>query len=418
MPELVPRLGWLAKLLRVRSRGCRLAVACGFAAFAAMSACAQDRLVTLRAGASVALDSNVFRVSAAAPDPRSSQGISGKSDQIITSYVGLHLDKSYANQRFEVDASETATRYDKFTSLDMDAFQYRAAWNGSIGQRVIGSLSADHSQRAINPADLTSTDQIVRTSDNRRVNVDVPLAGGWHLLGGIVDIREKTSQVFLAAPESNSNGKQIGLRYTAVSGSFVSGTRRSTRGTNNIAGIDPGNLIDTGFSVQESELTSTWIVSGKSTLNGRITRIERRNDHLSQRNFSGTSGEIAYVWAASARWLLNLTATRNIIPWTADLFSSYRVDDTLSFAPSWRLSEKVSVRMRASRLASDFQGSVAPTTGPSRRDVLHGIQVGMDWTPLRNATFAATVQRERRSSTGAGVDFGATTANLSASFTF
>lgn len=418
MPEFGPRSGRFAKLLRVRRRGMGLTLASALAAFAAMPACAQDRLLTLRAGASLASDSNVFRLPAGAPDPQTARGISGKSDQIKTTYVGLRLDKSYANQRFELDATETATRYDKFTSNNFDAFQYRGAWNGSIGQRVIGSLIADHSKSAINPADVTSTEHIVRTSDNRRLNFDVSLSGGWYLLAGIIDTREKTSQVFLAAPAGSSNGKQIGLRYTAASGSFASAIRRSTRGTNDISEINLGNLIDTGFNVDESELISTWILSGKSTLNGRITRLDRRNDHLSQRDFSGTSGELAYVWAPDARWLLNLTATRNIMPWTADLLSSYRIDEILSFAPTWKLSEKIGVRMRAYRLASDFRGPVVPTTGPSRRDVLRSIQLGMDWTPLRNATIGATVQRERRSSTDANFEFDDTSAFLTASFIF
>lgn len=419
MPELAPRSGRSGGLLRVLRRGLAPALACAFAAaFAAQSVCAQERLLTLRAGGTLASDSNVFRLPAAAPDPQLAQGISGKSDQIKTSYVGLRLAKSYAQQRFELDATQTATRYVKFTSRDFDALQYRAAWNGSIGPRVTGSLSLDRSESEIDAADLTSTQQIVRTSDSRRFSIDASLSGGWYAQAGIFNARTRTSQVFLTAPGFDSNGKEIGLRYAAASGSFVAGTRRSTRGANNDFGINLVNLIDNGFSVEESELRSTWIVSGKSTLNGRLTRLERRNERLSQRDFSGTTGELAYVWAADARWLLNLTATRNIVPWTADLFSSYRVDDTISFAESWRISEKISARLRVYRLVSNFKGAVVPPIGPTRRDALHGVQLGMDWAPLRNATFGASLQWDRRSSSDATIEFDDTILRLTASFAF
>ena len=75
--------------------------------------------------------------------------------------------------------------------------------------------------------------------------------------------------------------------------------------------------------------------------------------------------------------------------------------------------------MLAYRLINDFRGPVAPLTGPSRRDTLRSAQLAVDWSPpMRNLRLTGSVQRDRRSSNAAGLDFDDTIAMLSASLTF
>src|SRR5919197_1766396 len=56
----------------------------------------QDRALMLQTGGSVAWDSNIFRLS----EPQ--------AERIVTAYVGLRLDKSYRQQRWYLDVTETA----------------------------------------------------------------------------------------------------------------------------------------------------------------------------------------------------------------------------------------------------------------------------------------------------------------------
>lgn len=375
----------------------------------------------LRLDSSVMWDANVFRVPDSAPDPELARGISGKSDRITTVTVGFRINKAYAQQRFQADVSETATRYASFTPLNRDAFAYRGAWLWNLTPRVSGTLSVDHTRSLIPFTDVTSPQPIVRVTDTRNFNVDGWIFGGWHLLLGATNAETKNSEVFLAQPSYNANTGEVGLKYVAASGNSITATSRSTRGTNNNPGqgIDLVNFIDNEFTVQESELKATWMISGKSTLNGRLTRLDRHNEHLSQRDFSGTTGNFSYIWTVDGRLLVTFSATRNISPWTADTQASYRVDDTLSFAPSLRISERITVRMLASRVVNDFRGPIAPLTGPSRRDTVRSTQLAADWSPpIRNLLLTGSVQRDRRSSSAAGFDFDDTIAMLSASLTF
>lgn len=393
------------------------------ATFLALPAAAQDadRTLVLRAGTTAAWDTNVFRQPESAPDPQLERGISGKADRVTTSYVGLHVDKPYAQQRLQLDVSQTATRHAKFSFIDRDTFQYHGGWLWTLTPRISGTLSADHSESAIDFADITSpSPQLnVRTTDDRAVNLDGWVSGGWHLLLGAASKDLKTSQLFLAQPGSSVKLGSIGLEYVAESGNSISALRRSTRGEYALpAEISLLNSIGRDFAVEESGLTWTWMVSGKSTLNGQLFRMERRTVDVPQRDFSGTTGQLAYVWLLTDTLTLNVSAIRNLMPWTADTQASYRVDDTLAIAPSWKISNQIDVYLRASRLVNDFRGPIVPVTGPLRRDVLRSVEVGMHWSPLRNVAFGATLRRDRRSSTITDFEFEDTVAGLNVALTF
>lgn len=391
------------------------------AALLPQPAAAQDRPIALRLNTSIMWDANLFRVPNSFPDPQLARGISGKSDRISTTTLALLVDKSYAQQHFQLDASQTANRHDTFTFLNTDAFQYHGAWSWRLGTRVSGTLSASHAESLIPFTDLTSSQRNVRVTDNRTFNLDGWLFGGWHLLASAVNADTKTSQVFLAQPSSNTNTAELGLKYAARSGSSVTATTRATRGKNNLGqGLDLVNAIASEFRVQENELKATWLISGRSTLNGRLSRRDRHEQGLAQRDFSATNGELSYIWLGHGGQQLNLSASRNLMPWTADTQASYKVDDRLSVTQSLQLSDRITLSVSAYRLVSDYLGPIVPLTGPPRRDVMRSAHLALNWSPpvVRNLQLTGSIQRDQRSSNAAGLDFEDTIAMLTASMKF
>lgn len=115
---LVHELG--IKATSRRKRICQLQFAlivCGilFGGMTTDTIAADDsRTLELDVAASVTHDSNVFRLSNSV-NP-TAVGLSGKSDTISTASVGLRVDKPYAQQRFQLNVSETAYRYANFLS--------------------------------------------------------------------------------------------------------------------------------------------------------------------------------------------------------------------------------------------------------------------------------------------------------------
>lgn len=381
-------------------------------------AAAQQDLLRFRLETTPTIDSNVFRVPDGVSDPQTARGIAGKSDLFNTTTFVLSFNKTYAQQAVLLELGQSAVRYDKFSFLNRNATNYRAAWQWRLTPRVGGTLSADSADSVIGFDDTQSQALIITTTSNRNVSVDGLLFGGWHLLAGAGHSERKTSVVFLAAPSSSQVSGEFGVRYDAAGRGSISLVRRSARGTNTGQEVDLVNFIDSGFRTRETDLRATWVLSGKSTLNGNLGWTERRHENVPQRNFSGTNSGVSVAWTPTGKLSIGASVARAVLPFSTGTSSTYRVDDTLALTPVWRISEKVNLSMRASRRKSDFLGPVVAAAGPDRRDVENSLQFGADWSPSAHVTLRASLQRARRTSTDAALLFDDTIASMSASLTF
>ena len=376
----------------------------------------QQGPLTLRLDHRVSWDDNVFRQPDSVSDPQ--PGVSGRSDRFSTTSVGLRFAKTYAQQQFLLDLSRSALRYDKFTSLDNDVYANRAAWQWHLSPRISGTLSADRSRSEIDFADTLGVHRISRRTTNLGLTVDAWLSGGWHLLMGASHTESLNSTVFLAQPSYSQDTQELGLRYIMPSQSSIGFTTRWGQGTNTNQPVDLVNFTDSEFTTRESELSWTWIASATSTLSGRLSRVERRNPHVPQRDFSGGAGELRYAWMATRALSLNFSAARSLTAYASGLDSSERREDTFAFAAAWRASERISLRMVASRWSSDYLGAVGTTAAPSRRDKYRSLEFGINWLAHRRVTLGASLRGERRTSTDATLDFDDTVASISAGLTF
>lgn len=359
-------------------------------------------------GGTVTSDSNVFR----RPD-----SLGPQSDTISTGYVGLRVDKPYAQQRFQLDVTRTTSHYDRFSDLDFDATSYRGAWLWHLTPRVSGTLRAERTESLASFEETLGAQRNVRTTDNRVFNLDATIFGGWHMLLGVSTSKQSSEQAFQFQPDFRNVSKELGIRYVARSGSSVTVTRRSIDGNYLNSVFDPANSGIDGFREDENEFGANWLLSGRSTLSGRLAWVERRHDNFTQRDFSGLAGDLGYIWTPTGKLSLTFSARRSIRPFQ-DLFSTYVVESALSFAPTWRIGERTSVRMRLEQIQSDFRGGAVAPPGGFRSDTARNILLGADWLPLRSVTLGATLQHQRRSSNELLADYDATIAGVRASLMF
>src|SRR6267142_2635123 len=377
----------------------------------------QEHPVMALIGSSVTWDSNVFHLPDSV-DPQARLGRSAKSDRISTTYAGLRVDKPYAQQRFLLDLTGTAYRYDNFSFLDFNALQYQGAWQWHFTPRVSGTLAADRSEALVNYTDFQNpTLRNVRTVQNRLLSVDAWLFGGWHLLGAATQQAAKNSVSFVQLGSSRLTGGEGGVKYVAGSGSSVTFNLRSVAGHFTDRAADPVTLLDDGFRRSESELLTTWIITGKSTLDGRLARVDYRSSHFAERDFTGSAARLGYRWVPTAGLSLYLAVSRDLQPWQ-DSLASYRVDTRLWFGPRWQLGAKTALTMTLEHAAFDFRNPVVPLAGPRRRDSLRSAQLAVDWQLLRNVSVKVGLQRSLQTSTDPAVPFDATVATLDASLMF
>ena len=380
----------------------------------------QGHTFVVGAQSTIIWDSNVFRVPDGVADPDRALGILGRSDRFTMTTFGLRVDKAYSEQEFLLDVSETAVRYDKFSLLDRNTPAYHAAWRWSISPRLTGVIGTDYSQNPIPFEDTAGNLQHnISTTSGKVLTVDGWIVGGLHLIGGVSGLKRSDTFVFQGLPSIDQTTLELGVKYVAPSQSSVTASRRVTHGTNVGQPVDNSVLfIDSEYTMKEFELRGTWIATGKSTVNARVTLIERHNPDVPQRDFSGTSSELTYVWRPTGKVTVNGTANRTVVPFALDTATTFRVDNTLLAEPVWQVSDKLRLSVRMARLASSYLQPVIPIAAPSRRDVTDTLLISASWMPLRQVTVSAVLRRDSRSSNTSAFQFNDTLASINASVAF
>jgi exopolysaccharide biosynthesis operon protein EpsL len=368
----------------------------------------------LVAGGSVAYDSNVFRLPPSA-DPQVQLGSPHKSDTLRTGFVGLRLDKSYSLQRFQVDLTGTAYRYNRFKLLDFDAFDYRAAWTWQFTPRVTGNLSAEQRQALVPFSEFQEFERNVRTAENRLFSLDWWVTGGWHLLLGASQSEQRSSIPVLAEADFRFTRGEAGVRYAARSGSSIAALARVGDGRYLNRPVDFVARIDNEFRQEEAELQMTWVASGRSQLSSRLTWTERKHEVFAFRDSSGYSGQVAHAWSITDKLRLDTSVTRSLVPYFDGLVS-HRVDDILSLAASWQATARTAVRLRLEGGDSEFRAA-SEGVGP-RHDSAARAELALDWLPHRSVTVNAALRREARSSTDPTLEYETKVARLGVTLRF
>jgi len=415
MAVLVKLSELLSPSPRIRRRWVVPAIVCAVAAAFLVQPAVADEGDTLNVtvGVTRTYSDNVFSV----PDTSPKQ-----SDFSSVYSVGVRLDKPYSLQRFQLNATESRTRYDDLPNLDSDSRNYRAAWLWALTPHLTGTLSEDRVQSQIPFSLIGGTQLNQSTSKSRNFNLDGWVGGAWHVMAGYGTSTSTTTQAILSAPATSSHNYNAGLRYVARSGNTITFLQRWLPTENTDISLDPTNLIDTQFTDRESDLSVTWRPTGKSSFDGGVTYKTRDNLHFSQRNFSGTAARLIYGWTPTGKLSINVSALRTILPYAA--FgntlenSTYVVNQTLTLGAGWSISGKTSANLSFSRTHSDFRGPVFAVTSPARIDDLNVAQVGISWAADRWISLSASVVHSDRSSNIGSFQFNGNVAQIGAALRF
>jgi exopolysaccharide biosynthesis operon protein EpsL len=389
------------------------ALACAPAAEAQERALA-ERLFSLDVGYGVTWDDNVFRLPDGAPDPEAARGIAGKSDRYSAASVGLHVNAPISRQRFLLDLNRAAVRYEKFSSRDQDPLSYRGAWQWLLTSRLDGVISANRGETLVNVEDAQGRRRIAQRTTTLSGSANAHLGSGWHLQGAIADSETKYDPPNLAQPDTSQTSAEAGLRYLAPSSSELALVYRRVRGTETVGEL--GLFGGSDFTQDETELRATWVATGHSTLRARVTQVDRRNELLPQRDFSGNTGELRHAWRLTGKLSLDWWISRAVTPYNLSLQSSSRVDDTIAAALLWRATERISFRSSVSRQRNRY-GQIS-TALEARRDITDTVELGAGWAPHRNISFDARLRHEERDSTEPLQIFDVNVASLSFSLRF
>jgi len=365
-----------------------------------------DRPLMLRAGGSFSWDSNIFRQ----PSP--------SEDRIGRAYIGLLVDKAYAQQRIRLDATKTAYRYQNFKYLDFDALDYTGAWDWQLGPRIGGSIRAARAESLANYTEFRNTGELnVHTTQNFLASGDAWLFGGWHLTGGLSRVQDRYSVPMPHQGSYRADGWVAGARWVAPSGNWLAFNLRSLDGRYSDRMLDPVALVDDGFRRLETEALMAWRFTGKSSLDARAAWIDYRSNQFSERDFSGIAARLRYLWIATDKIALSVRFEREVEPW-ADVGASYRIDQRVTLGAAWQPGARTTLSVDATRGESDFREPLPGFAGTLRNDSGRRLQIQAEWRALRKLSLNAAAQRYRQSSSDPAANYRGSQVTAGASLLF
>ena len=368
---------------------------------------AEARRITV--GASVSHDSNFFRDPGLVRDP--------ESETITTGYLGLLIDKPYAQQRFYLSATATAYHYKNNSYLDFNGFDYRAAWYWQMTPRIGGTLSAARTQAPTQFQDTFSRQSDVTTTEDYVFNLNARAFGGWYVLLGLSRSDRSSEQSSLQGqPDYTETRSEAGIRYSFQAGSSIDALWRHIDGEQDSQVINNVIVVSNeNYKEDQSELRANWVLSLATRLTARATYLNRRYDSVPQNDFSGTEGGIEFSWSPTSTLNIRLNAARDIEPWQS-LTSNYRVSNSYSIASAWQVTAKTSTSLSYQRTYDDYPATSA--ADPERKDTSDFATLGLTWLPLRSLSIGASVQYQKRSSNNPLVQYDTTISRISASLIF
>lgn len=363
-------------------------------------------------GVNVVNDSNVFRT--APTDP------AGVTSAFINTVYGLaSFDRTYGQQRLfanvnfgRVFYSNGLSDYD-YTSQTVDAGYRLGSW-----ERFNAGLEWVRSAAQVNLADTVFKVPDVVTRDSLTADVDQPVIGDWHLVASATGSWERYSDSASKISDLDRFGGQGGVRYVASYGNRIDLIVGQTHGRYPNGATTA--FQDAAYRDRLADLSVSWRFSGSGRLDGHAGYLQRRNETLTFRDFSGLSSDLAWVWAPTGKTTLTLSASR-VMGAAGDVEFLTAVTKTLRLAPAWQATEKIKLEAALYRSVRDYFGQALPLLvpggtlpPPEHVDTILGGSITATWVMERWLTLSADLRTDHRDSNLATWVYSDRTAGISA----
>jgi hypothetical protein len=402
-----------------RHRACPLATPArallGAAAVAALggmpSAWAQDTNSPYYIGLSQSVnhDSNLLRLGDQQVVPN---GYS-RADTALSTALLAGFDQSIGRQRLYSGLTVRNDRYSNNPVFNNRSYNVNIGLDWSTAERVSGSLSASANrslQRFNNVGVSLATEKNLETTKTIGGSVSVGMITEYSLEASAShrEVRESLDRPDVRALNYDQDNASLGLRWRPSSNGYVGlGVSLAQGRYPWFSTAASGEFAADRFKRQDLSLTASYMASGASRLDLRISNGKTRYDLNQARNFSGVTGNLAWNWQASGKLKLVTSLSR-------DTGQDSYATAVFGFPTSANYSRVINtVRVQADHQTT---GKISLTTGLTyyRRSLARSIEnpllpldaedhervttfnFGVRWAPLRSTQLGCDLGNERR----------------------
>jgi hypothetical protein len=376
-------------------------------AIAAPEAFSQTSPWYIGASQAFAYDSNLYRID---DNVTLGEGFS-RSDTISTTSLIGGIDQPIGRQRVFGSMSIGYNRYANNDYLNNTSYRFTGGLDWSTVERYSGNLSfaSSEAQREFNidtaPGAAPETEQNLE-----RVNqIDAIFRAGTVTrltLEGRLGFRQVdyTAADFASLEYERTSGS-LGVRYRPGIATFGAAISLADTDYNTSAERERRTALD---------LTGSWPANGISSLFVRLSPTRVEYDQFSERDFTGLTGSLRWLWQPTGKLDFTTTLVHDIGqdsdfesfggPVVIGTSNTGRTTTDLRFAAGYALSAKVSMSAALSTSHRDLEETTnvsgeAIVTGTGSDDTVV-FSLGARWTPLRSVQVGCDVGREQRSAKG------------------
>ncbi len=315
-----------------------------------------------------------------------------RSDQYGVLSAGLNVDWQPGRQRITANASKSQIRYSRYAGNDYDGSDYSLKWNWRMGNHWSGQVGATEIVTQSSFENVSVNNQITR--EGKFANADWQFHPRWSVGGGAATSTATNSTFPQTLADYEDKSAFAALGYSTPKGSKLRGEFRQVKGE--FPNRPSGSTVDPRYTQTEYNLLGDWSASGKLIAHGKVGYLQRKNDTLSQRDFSGVAGRLSADYYPTGKTVLNWAIYREVAN-SDDTNASYQLNSGTSLGAAWLVTSKITLRANAAIENRSFEGD--PGVGGEQRDEdsLSG-SLSLGYSPVRMATIDLGLQAGRRDS--------------------
>lgn len=343
-------------------------------------------------------ESNVFRVPTAISDSYTSIGLLGGFDQPI------------GRERIYATGSVRENRYRNIKELDNTSYSLVSGLDWSTVNKLSGAIRYSTAQSLATSTSLANAQPLNVRNVERNSDLSARVQYGFAALlslEGSVARRTLTSSAAAYKPNDYElNVYSTGIKYRPSSGLTMGVGLRASRGhyTHQLNASGEAARLERN----DVDLTATWIPTGQSTIDARLSFGKRTGDAVSQGDFSGTTGSLLWSYQPTGRLRFRTSLIRDtgletgyarqIEGQTVGAGDNNRLTTALALTGSYEVSAKI--QSTASLNYNHRSLTFTPGAGQAAiegSDSTKNYSIGASYAPTRNSLVSCSIGRESRS---------------------
>jgi hypothetical protein len=236
-------------------------------------------------------------------------------DKFATTSLNFGFDQPISRQRLFANASVRATRYEDITILNNTGYGLSAGWDLSTIERLSGGIGVSVNRSLANYAAAGDQTQVPQTKKNEETSSSANLRVQYGLVSLLsLNTSLSHSEIRYSASEYDrsevrQNAGSLGLTYRPSGLLTLGSAYRVTRGE--YPNIPLPNGKTESFNRKDLDLTTTWIASGLSTINGRLSYGRTTYETLTDRDTKGLTGSLGWDWQLTGKTSVNTSISRD-----------------------------------------------------------------------------------------------------------